>query len=74
MISNEMHCMVGSEKNSNNQDCIDYEFMDLTSFNKGPFIMSSPLEVESIEGGAWDIDIAWSNFRQPFRGESLKLP
>lgn len=60
MVSNEMHCMVGSglsEKNSNNQDCLDYEPVDLTSFTKGPFIMSSPLEVEDITGKCWGVDI-----------------
>lgn len=53
--------MVGSgllsEKNSNNQDCIDYELVDLTSVTKGPFITSSPLEVVNIGGKCWDIDI-----------------
>ena len=46
-----------SEKNSNNQDFIDYELVDLTSFKKGTFIMNSPLEVENITGKRWVVGI-----------------
>lgn len=56
-----MHYMMGSGllsgNNSNNQDCVDYELVDLTSFMEGPFIMSFPLEVENLRGKCWDIDI-----------------
>lgn len=39
------------EKNSNNEDRIDYELaVDLTKFTRGQFIISFPLEVENIRG------------------------